>query len=367
MRILFCGGGTAGHISPAIAIAEDMLSRYGECEILFVGREGGEENEAIKKAGFRLKTVEIYGIQRKATPKNLKRLFIAVRAVGKAKRIIKDFSPDVVIGTGGYVCYPVLRAAKKLKIPTAIHESNACPGLTTKLLAPKCDRVFLALSGAEDGFKDKKNIRIVGNPVRSDFKSIDRKQARRKLGISEKEFLIVSFGGSGGSAKMNEALLMLMERHSSRNTGSKHIHATGKKYYEETKNVREKYTEAKNGCEIKPYIDDMPTLMAAADLVISRSGAMTIAELSAAGCASILIPSPNVTNDHQYKNARLLSECGAALLLSEENLSNASLLSLVEELENNPRKRSEMREKIKQFHHKNSKELIALEIEKIVK
>ncbi len=140
MRVLFCGGGTAGHISPAIAIAEALISKDRNTEVLFIGRDGGEENEAIKKASFKLETIEIYGIQRKLTPKNIKRLFVAAKAIGKAKKIIKKFNPNVVVGTGGYVCYPVLKAARKLKIPTAIHESNACPGLTTKLLAPKCDK-----------------------------------------------------------------------------------------------------------------------------------------------------------------------------------------------------------------------------------
>lgn len=367
MRVLFCGGGTAGHISPAIAIAEALISKDRNTEVLFIGRDGGEENEAIKKASFKLETIEIYGIQRKLTPKNIKRLFVAAKAIGKAKKIIKKFNPNVVVGTGGYVCYPVLKAARKLKIPTAIHESNACPGLTTKLLAPKCDRVFLALKGAENEFKNKENIIIVGNPVRVDFGNIDRAGARRSLKIKDKEFLILSFGGSGGSEKMNEALLSLMKNHSSKNKNIKHIHATGKKYYSKTETMREKYTNEKNGCEIRAYIDNMPTLMAAADLVISRSGAMTLAEMSAAGCAAILIPSPNVTNNHQYKNAKLFSEGGAALLLTEEKLTEKSLLEQVLYFENNPKKRAETKEKIKQFSMPDSKDKIIAEIAKIAK
>ncbi len=367
MRVIFCGGGTMGHVSPALAIAEALVSKDRKTDILFVGRDGGEENEAIKKASFKLKTLEIYGIQRKLTLKNIKRLLIARRATKEAMRIIKDFSPDVVVGTGGYVCFPVLRAAKKLKIPTAIHESNAAPGLVTRLLAGGCDRVFLNLPGTEKEFRKKDNIRIVGNPVRRDFSDCDRASARRALNVRENEFLIVSFGGSGGSEKINECLISFMKNHSSKNRRVRHIHATGKKYYKKTEEIRSRYSQRKNGCEIRAYIDNMPTLMSAADLVISRCGAMTIAELSAAGTASILIPSPNVTGNHQYKNARLLSDAGAAVMLLEEDLTEKALTELVRDVEDNPEKRQKMREKIKQFYISDSRDKIIAEIAKIVK
>lgn len=368
MRIIFCGGGTAGHITPAIAIAEHILKEDKNAELLFIGREGGEENRAIEKCGFRLLAVKIQGFKRKLSLENIKILRTALKARKKAKSIIKEFSPDVVIGTGGYVSWPVLRAAQGLGIPTAIHESNACPGLVTKLLAPKCDVVLLNLDGSEHEFKRKDNIKIVGNPVKEEFLTLDKISAKRKLGISQKEILISSFGGSGGSEKINEAIAELMRSHSSKYRNIRHIHSCGNKYY---KALKESYPDLfknkNNGCIIKPYIDDMPTVITASDIIISRCGAMTLAEISAAGIASILIPSPNVTNNHQYKNARLICDGGGAIMITEADLSPRALLDAVRLLETDVNLRTSMAEKMKKYHVKNSKDIIVSEIKKIAK
>ena len=362
MKIIFCGGGTAGHVTPGVAIAEHIKKTYPTAKILFVGREGGDENSVIINSGFELKTLKINGFERKISAKNFKSLFIAISSLKHAKSIIRDFSPDVVVGTGGYVTWPIIKVAQSLKIPTVIHESNACPGLVTKLLSRKCDRVLLNLSGSEKEFKKQDNIRIVGNPVREDFINCKRDLSRKKLGISRKELLIASFGGSGGSGKLNEVIVEVMKNHSSKNRNIKHIHSCGRKYYG---NIKDKYPDfitGKYGCEIKPYIEDMATVMAASDIIVSRCGAMTLCEICAVGATAILIPSPNVTNNHQYKNAKLICESNAAIMIEEGQLTPESLIAVLNELEAMPKKRKEMSNKTSEFYLENSKEKIAGEI-----
>jgi UDP-N-acetylglucosamine--N-acetylmuramyl-(pentapeptide) pyrophosphoryl-undecaprenol N-acetylglucosamine transferase len=366
MRIIFCGGGTVGHITPAIAIAEGLLKLNDKTEILFIGRKDGPENRIIEKNGFDLKTVKINGLERKISISNIKNCLTALQSLKSAKKIIKEFAPDAVVGTGGYVTWPVIRAAQKLKIPTLIHESNACPGLVTRLLAPKSTRVLLNLQGSEKEFKNQNNIKIVGNPVRHEFVYLSRNDARKKLGVKENEILISSFGGSGGSEIINKAVIGLMNCHCLKNKNIKHIHSCGNKYYTDIKNKYPNLTSGQNGCIIKSYIDDMPTLMVASDIIISRCGAMTLAELSASGVAGILIPSPNVTNNHQYKNARLIADAGAGILIEEIDLTESSLLETVKLLETDLRMRKNISEKIKSFYVYNSTEEIINEIKKLI-
>ena len=362
MKIILCGGGTAGHITPAIAIAEGILTKNPDAEILFVGREGGEENEAIMKKGFNLLTIKISGFERKLSVKNLKNLKTVVSALRRAKEIIKNFSPDAVVGTGGYVCWPILKTAQWMKIPTVIHESNASPGLSARLLSKKCKRVLLNLQGSEKEFKERSNIRIVGNPVREEFLTQSRKDARKKLRLSEKSFFILSLGGSGGSKKINDSIVELMQSHSTKNSGITHIHLCGRKYFNDIKKAFPQLTAGINGCTIKPYSDDMATLMAAADLIISRAGAMTLAEISAVGVASILIPSPNVTGNHQYKNAKLICEKNAAVMIEENELCERKLSDMVKRIENDAAYRKMLGSEIKKFFVSDAKEKITNEI-----
>ncbi len=362
MNIMFCGGGTAGHITPGVAIAEHIRNARPTANILFVGREGGSENSIITKSGFEVRTIKIKGFERKITLKNFKAALIAASSLKTARKIIKDFSPDVVVGTGGYVTWPVIKVAQSLKIPTVIHESNACPGLVTKVLAKKCTRLLLNLQGSEKEFKKHENIKIVGNPVRKDFLTANRETSRKKLGISKKELLIASFGGSGGSERLNEVIINVMKNHSSKNRNLKHVHSCGRKYFGEIKEKHPELTSGKDGCIIKPYIEDMASLISAADIVISRCGAMTLGEICAIGAASILIPSPNVTNNHQYKNAKLIREANAAIMIEENQLSESALIAVLNELEAMPKKRKEAADKIRGFYVKNSREMIVEEI-----
>ena len=342
MKIILCGGGTAGHINPAIAVAEEIKQQNPTAEILFIGRDGGKENDLVTKAGFPIKTLKLQGLRRSLSPDNFKSILYAIKARSEAKKIIKHFSPDIIIGTGGYVCWPVITAGKSLGIPVAIHESNVSPGLTTKLLSSKADIVLLNHTETKSFLSKKIKTKVVGNPLRSDFKKIDRDQARSKLGLRKGEILITSFGGSIGARKLNEVIIEVMKSYSSKENGVRHIHSMGTRYYSE------EIIGYKN-CRILPYIDNMPEVLLASDIVICRSGAITLSELSEVGVASILIPSPNVSDNHQYKNAKYLLDNGAAMLIEEKNLTAASLVVNIKELKNDENARKKRAKKIKSF------------------
>lgn len=330
MKIVFSGGGTAGHVYPAIAMAEEIYEKYPNAEFLFIGREGGEENSAISKAGYPISHIKIEGLKRGLDIRNISVLIKAFSAEGKAKELLSDFSPDVVIGTGGYVSYPVVAAAIRLGIPTLLHESNAVPGLVTRLLSKRVNRVMLGFCECESALPKGAQCIYTGNPVRRDFTKLTRQAARRLLKLSPRDFVIVSFGGSLGAEALNKAVIssMLLEKSF---PDIVHIHATGRRYYEEIS--KEHHELIKNSrIRILPYIDNMPKLLSAADLAITRSGAITTAELTALALPSILIPSPNVAGNHQVKNARAIEGLGGALVIEERELSKDTVFTAITEL-----------------------------------
>lgn len=354
MKILFAGGGTGGHISPAVAIGEYAIKNIKSTEIAFVGRKSGEENNAIIKRGYKLFEIDLSGFKRKITKDNIKNVFKLIKAMKESKKILKNFKPDAVIATGGYVSYPVLKCAQKMKIPCYIHESNAYPGLVTRLLSGKAKYVFLNREEAKEHLRKTKNVLTVGNPINSEFGKIKRAEARKKLKIENNEKLVVSFGGSGGSLKMNEVILSLMNRLNKENSDIKFIHASGKKYFSV---FSEKYQELCHENAIQKlvaYIDNMPTLLAAADLVISRSGAMSCTEIAASGVPSILIPSPNVAANHQYKNALSFEKNGAALIIEEKELSEKRLYEEIFTLLYDKEKLNEMKKSAFKLYNKNA-------------
>ena len=358
MRLLLCGGGTAGHINPAIAVAEELLEGDKNADILFVGRMGGKENQIIEELGFKLKTLNVQGLKRRLTLKNLTVIKNAINSISEAKTIINEFKPDVIMGTGGYVCWPVLIAGAELKIPTAIHESNISPGLTTRLLSKKIDVVFLNNEETKKYLTKRAKTLTVGNPLRKGFKRINKTEARRQLGVSEKEVMIVSFGGSIGSEKMNNVIMEVMENYSSKNANIRHFHATGKRYY----SARETIVQPLKNCTVLPYIENMPLYLNAADIAICRCGSMTLSEICEVGVPAILIPSPNVTGNHQLANAKYLEKANAAILLEEKNLTSKSLIDAINQLKSEKYGRKTRAKSLKALSTPNSSKIIVSEL-----
>ncbi len=362
MRVLLTGGGTAGHTNPAVAIGEYIMSRSSSSEILFVGRENGDENRAVTAAGFKLKTINIQGLVRSLDFQNIKRIALALGALKDARLIIKEFMPDVIVGTGGYVSWPCLHTGIKMNIPTFVHESNVAPGLVTRAVAKKCNRVLINLDGTRDYLKRQDNIVTVGNPLRLQFGNISKSDARRMLGIKHTDFFILSFGGSGGSDKMNEACIGLMKSHSQRSPKVKHTHAVGRRYFERYLKSEPALCRGGDGCKIVSYIDNMPIMLKACDLAIARCGAMTLSELACVGVPSILVPSPNVTDNHQYKNAMYLVEKNAGVMIEETELSERRLLDTVRRLEVDCEMRCSMSKSIKGLFASGAEEKIYNEL-----
>ncbi len=330
MKFLFTCGGTAGHVNPAIGLADRLRELIPDCEILFVGAEGNMEMRLVPMAGYEIKAVKISNVSRSLSlagvKHNVNTLKYVILSTAEAKGIIRDFGADVVIGTGGYVCYPVLRAAKALGIPTLVHESNAVPGLTTRLLEGSVDRIMVGFEKAADNYKHKKKVLYTGTPVRGEFLKANRTEAKAKLGLPADKPLLVSVWGSLGCDHMNG----IMERFAAiaaERGDFRVIHSAGRGRYDKLKKVLDESCPdcGKKGVDVRPYIYDMPAVMDAADLIMCRSGASTLAELRALGRAAILVPSPNVTNNHQEKNARALEAIGGARVHLEGEFTAESL------------------------------------------
>ena len=333
MKILFAGGGTAGHINPALAVAGYIKERHPDAEISYIGTAEKLESKLVPAAGYDFHTIEVAGFQRKisfkSAIKNIKAARLAVTASIDSKKLLRQLQPDLVVGTGGYVSGPVLKEAQRLGFKTAIHEQNAYPGVTTKMLAPKADRVMLAMPEAEKYLKCGRKPVITGNPVRGELLKMSREEARARLGIGDKP-LLLSFGGSLGARHINEAVTELIKQLGA--TGDfYHIHAAGSAGY---KAMLEALADTKLSeyTDVREYINNMDVCMAAADLVICRAGAITLSELCCCGKPSVLIPSPYVAENHQYHNAMTLKKAGAAQLLEEKDLSGESLIKAVEGL-----------------------------------
>ena len=352
MKFLFTCGGTAGHINPALAVAGAIKEAMPDSEFLFVGAEGRMETDLVPRAGYEIRTVRITNIHRGFSAEdikhNLNTLKNVVTSTGQAKQIIREFQPDTAVGTGGYVCYPVLKAAHAMGVPTAVHESNAVPGLTTKMLEGVVDTVMVGFEESRANYKHPERVVVTGTPVRGEFMHADKLAARRALGLPEDKPLVASVWGSLGAGHMNEIMTDFIIR-ACANPFFGVVHSTGKAWYQKMTSTleREKPGYDKLGMDVREYIYDMPLVMAAADLVMCRAGASTLAELTAMGKPAVLIPSPNVTNNHQEKNARVLADAGAAKLLLEPDFTADSLLGLVSELLHHPEQLDAMSEKMR--------------------
>ena len=338
MNVIFTCGGTGGHINPAIAVANGIRERYPDANILFIGAKGHMEEQLVPKAGFELKCLNIAGLIRgksfSAMKKNLSTVVNTMLAVNQCKKIIRDFKADVIMGTGGYACFPALMAGTLMGVPTCVHESNAMPGLTTRLLADRVDRMLICFPESASRYKNPNKLETVGMPIRKEFVSLDKAQARKELGIGEEELVVVSAFGSLGAKKMNEAMAQMLPMELADGFPFKHIHATGKFGWEWMPGMARDLGVDLNHpqLDIREYIYNMPTVMAAADVFISRAGASSCNEIAASGTPAILIPSPNVTDDHQTKNARVLSDRGGAVLMPEKDCTAEGIYSEIRKL-----------------------------------
>ena len=342
MKILFACGGSAGHINPALGIANSIKSLHKDAEILFAGNPEGMEARLIPRAGYDFAPIKVQGFPRKLTLNNIKRniqaALLLTRAGAVAKKILRDFQPDVVVGTGGYVSGPVLQTAAKLGYKTVAHESNAYPGLTTKLLARRVDKVLLTVEDAKRHLPQNVDYIVTGTPIRQELLFADRAAARRKLNISDDAICLLSFGGSLGATPINEAVCDVIKHFQGRGI-LHHIHATGKFDAEDFPAMlaQRGIDTTDPRLDLREYIYDMPDCMAAADLIISRCGAITLAELECMGKASILIPSPHLAENHQYHNAMVLANKNAAVVVEEKDLTGEKLCHIIEELVRDPR------------------------------
>lgn len=344
LKVILSGGGTAGHVNPALAISEIIRESYPDAEFLYVGTPDGIESKLVEKAGIAFAPMKMAGFQRKLTLKNIKRNIIAadyfLHSKKAAKKIIDDFKPDLVIGTGGYVCEPIVHSAAKRGIKTIIHEQNAFPGVTTKVLSKSVDRVMLTVEKAKEHLPHPEKCIVTGLPVRSGFDKnrLTKDEAKKALGLDD-GICILSTGGSLGAGRINETVSDLITWYVNSGIKVNHIHSYGR-------NGRGTFVAslAANGVElknhpeliVKEYIDNMSTCMEAADLIISRCGAGALTEIEAVGCGSILVPSPIVAENHQYHNGRVLADAGAAILIEQKDLTGEWLIDTVDGLLKDP-------------------------------
>ena len=347
-RVIFTCGGTAGHVNPAIALAQLMAEKDPETEFLFVGAERGLEKDLVPKAGYNFRTVHISSFHRSMKPKEIKHnlvsLYNLMRAPREARAILREFRPDVVIGTGGYASFPMVKEAAKAGIPTAVHESNMVPGLTTEMLEPFADRIMVGFESCRRHYKHPEKVMVTGTPVRGDFFDLTKEEAKRALRVDDGRPLIVSFWGSLGASGMNRQMADFLALEAAKEPFH-HIHGAGKSGYPMVRQLlAEKGVDLERhpSLQVREYIYDMAPVMRAADLVICRAGASTISELTALGVPALIVPSPYVTNNHQEKNARVLEEAGGAAVLLEADSSGQALFQAACGILRAPEKRADM-------------------------
>lgn len=371
MRAIIAAAGTAGHINPGIAIANEIKRQEKDSKIIFIGTTRGLENDLVPRAGYELRTIEAYGLSKKLSIDNLKKMYKTLKGFGEAKRIIKEFKPDVVIGTGGYICGATISEAHKLGIPTVLHESNAFPGKAIKILAKKTNTILVSFKDAIPRIKNAKNVVFTGTPVK--IKKINytneiKKNKIKELGLKNDKPIVLIFGGSQGAQKINESIIEIIEKNM--NKDYQVIWATGPKQYdvikEELDNKNKNINRIEN-MKIVPYIYNMEEIMNLVDLIVARSGAMTVTEISNLGKPSILVPLPNVSHDHQLYNAKALESVGASKILLNNELTGKLLNEQIEKIVLDKKEMIQMGEKALSMATSNVEQKIYNEIKKVCK
>lgn len=349
MRVIFTCGGTGGHINPAIAVANLLRERYPDCAILFIGAAGEMEEKLVPQAGYSLRGLPASSFRRglswKALTHNVRGVSSILSAMKQCKRIIRQFQPDVIVGTGGYASFPALYMGGKLGIPTCVHEANAVPGLTTRMVADRADRILVSFQESAAHYRHPERVEVVGMPVRREFLYTRREDARRQLGLDQRPMILSAFG-SLGAREMNKAIAQMFQLEQQAGLPFQHLHATGSFGWawmpEYLKSMGVDLAQCP-GLEMQEYFFNMPTLMAAADLVISRAGSSSLNEIGASGTPCIIIPSPNVTDNHQEKNARVLADRGGAVMILEQDCTGKRLMEKAKAILEDPTKQKQMR------------------------
>ncbi len=373
MNVIFTCGGTGGHINPAIAVANIWKERHPDSKILFIGGRGNMEEELVPKAGYPLEVLPAFGLERSFSPAAIKNNYRAIKsvlsAVGKCKKIIRDFDADVVVGTGGYASFPALRAARQLKIPTCVHEANAMPGLTTRMAAKWVDKVLVCFPESAKHYPHPEKVEVVGMPVRREFIYTQKADARKELGLDDKPLVVSAFGSQGARA-MNELTAKLFALEQKNGFPFRHIHAVGSYGWSWMPDrVREQGVDLEKcpAIQMQEYIYNMPTIMAAADVIISRAGASSCSEIAASGTPCVLIPSPNVTDNHQEKNARAMEAQGGAVVLLEQDATPEKLYGQITELLTDTNKYNAMRKALYGISVPDSAERLCAVMEQLIK
>ena len=370
MKVVVAASQSGGHINPGIAIANKIKEENPDAEITFIGTKRGMENDLVPRAGYKLETIEAYGIERHISIENIKKMFKTLKGYGTAKKLIKKIAPDIVIGTGGFICGPVLLAASKKHIPTMLHESNAFPGVTVKMLAKNVDTILIGFEDARKKIQHAKNIVLTGNPTK--FKNVnlteeDKKEIRKEKGLDQDKTLILAFGGSQGAKPINEALTEIAQKKLNKNYQI--LWSAGPGQYDVFKEKLKKNNidiEKLKNVKVVPYIYDMEKVMQTADLIVCRSGAMTITEVSIAGKPAIFVPLSFAAENHQEYNARVLADKGAAKIIHDNEINGESLNKLIEETIKDKEELKKMGEKATQIVMENVEDKIYEEVKKLL-
>ena len=371
MRVIIAAAGTAGHINPGLAIANEIKKQEKNSKIIFIGTTRGLENDLVPRAGYELKTIDAYGLSKKISIDNIKKMYKTLKGFGEAKKIIKEFKPDVVIGTGGYICGATIMGAHKLGIPTVLHESNAFPGKAVKMLSKSTDTILVSFKDAIPRIKGAKNIVYTGTPVKirkQDYTIEQKKNKLEELKLKNEKPSVLIFGGSQGAKKINDALIEIIEKGLNKNYQV--IWATGPKQYDIIKEELDKNKKNINridGMKIVPYIYNMEEMMNVADLIVARAGAMTVTEIANLGKPSILIPLPNVSHNHQLYNAKVLEKVGAATIVLNDELTGEKLNSEIDNIVLNKEKMLNMGKDALKVSVSNVEEKIYNEIKRLVR
>lgn len=371
MKVIIAAAGTGGHINPGIAIANKIKEEEPDSKIIFVGTDRGLENDLVPRAGYELKKINAYGFDRHINLNNIKKMIKTIKSLGQANKIVKEFKPDIVIGTGGYITAVVGHSAKKYRIPLVLHESNAFPGMAIKMLEKKADTILVGFNDAKERLTNAKNVVVTGTPTKIKNKNLsteEKKEILSKLGLENNLPYVLVFGGSQGARSINESIIDIIKK--KENSNYNIIWATGSDGYEKTTNkLKEesiKLEELKN-TKIIPYIYNMEEVLNAVDLVVCRSGAMTITEISNVGKPAIFIPFPYATENHQEYNARVLEKVGAAKIILDKDLTSEKLHKEIENLISNKDIINEMGVNARKNSIENVETKIYNEIKKLVK